>query len=229
MVNILNDIESLFFPNLCLGCNSLLFKNEKIICANCRHELPLTNYHKMDANPMEKIFYGRVQIENATAFLNFEKKNIVQQLIHQLKYKGHEEIGKMIGDWMANELSNYKEYQHIDLVIPVPLHRKKYRKRGYNQVTEFAKSMAKGIGAVYDEKTLIRITNTKTQTLKSRVMRWNTDNAVFSLNNVPELEGKHILLVDDIITTGATLEACARTLQKAKNMRISIATMGITS
>lgn len=229
MVNILNDIESLFFPELCLGCDTMLFKNEKVICSSCRHRLPLTDYHRIKNNPIEKIFYGRVEIEKATAFLNFEKGSITQKLIHQLKYNKREEFGSMIGSWMADQLYCYEYFSTVDIVIPVPLHKKKERKRGYNQVAQFAKHMAKGLKVDYNDAALIRIAHSKTQTLKNRIMRWNDNTSVFSLTDMNELSGKHILLVDDIITTGATLEACAKEIQKTKNVKISIATIAVTA
>ncbi len=206
----------------------MLFKNENIICANCRHELPLTHYHKIKENPIEKIFYGRVVIENATAFLNFEKKNITQTLIHQLKYKGHQKIGAMLGTWMATDLKKDSKYQDIDIVIPVPLHKKKYHKRGYNQVSLFAKSLALGLDAHFDENVLLRIHNTKAQTFKNRVMRGTNDHTIFSLVDHEKLNNKHILLVDDVVTTGATIEACVKKLQIVTNIKISIATMALT-
>jgi len=228
LVNILNDIESLFFPDLCLGCESLLLYNEKVICAQCRHQLPLTNYHALKNNPIEKMFYGRVAIENATAFLHFEKKGLVQQLIHQLKYKGQEQIGTFIGEWMAHELKEYNTYSDIDMIIPVPLHKKRLNERGYNQVTFFAKSISKGINASYRDTILLRTSYMQTQTFKNRNTRWQNDTSIFSIQKTANLEGKHILLVDDVVTTGATLEACVKAFEHIRNIKISILTIAVT-
>ncbi|WP_340077128.1 ComF family protein [Leptobacterium sp. I13] len=228
MINILNDIETLFFPPVCPGCDSILLKNEKTVCVVCRHQLPLTNYHAVQGNPVEKIFYGRVEIVHATAFLAFQKKGLAQRLIHQLKYKGNQAIGGFIGEWMGSVLMNNFHYQTVDVVVPVPLHPKKLRKRGYNQVSAFGKKIAGALNASYNDDALIRVSHSKTQTFKNRIARWNNASFIFDVEHPGSLKGKHILLIDDVITTGATLEACAITLQKIENVQISIATMAIT-
>ena len=136
------NLINLFFPNVCLSCNHELLDNEIYICTNCRHDLPVTNYHLDGSDQVKKAFYGRVKLENASALLRFQKKGIVQQLMHNLKYKGHQEIGTFLGAWLGDELKNIVDYKDIDLVIPVPLHKIKRRKRGYNQVTLFSKEIA---------------------------------------------------------------------------------------
>ncbi|WP_239524923.1 ComF family protein [Leptobacterium flavescens] len=203
-------------------------KKENLICTACRHGLPLTNYHRFKDNPVEKIFYGRVPVEKATAFLHFEKSGIVQKLIHQLKYRGQESLGTLIGEWMGTELATSPGFKDIDLVLPVPLHRQKERKRGYNQVSLFAGSLAKALNSDYDEKLLKRSSQSGTQTLKSRVMRWYNKDSSFEADMLRQTGAKHILLADDVITTGATLEACIKALRNAKNVKVSIAAMAIT-
>jgi len=222
-----NTILNLFFPKVCYACSHLLTDNELHFCTNCRHNLPVTNYHFENNNSVEKVFYGRVNLEQATTLLRFQKKGIVQHLLHNLKYRGHETISTVLGEWLGNELKTVKTYNNIDVVIPVPLHKNRLRKRGYNQVTKFGIEIAKALNAEYIDNVLIKITATKTQVFKKRMARWNNSNEVFTITNTNLIEGKHILLVDDIITTGATIEACANMLNKARNIKISVATMAI--
>lgn len=227
LVSMINDIINLFFPKICLGCNNILSDNEQYVCTQCRHTLPVTNFHLDGSETVKKILYGRVKLEEATAMLRFQKKGIVQQLIHNLKYKGHQEVGQFLGDWLGFELSTMPNFRNVDIIIPVPLHKKKLKKRGYNQVTTFAKALAKNLNAEFLDDVLIKISNTKSQTKKSRLARWSTSSEIFSVKNLDRINNKHILLVDDLITTGATIEACANQLLKAKNIKISIATMAI--
>ena len=221
------NLINLFFPKVCLSCNLILLDNEMYVCTNCRHDLPVTNYHIEDSDRVKKIFYGRVKLEKATALLRFQKKGIVQQLMHNLKYKGHQEIGTFLGAWLGDELKNNNDYKDIDLVIPVPLHKRKLRKRGYNQVTLFSKEIAKSLNIEYLDSVLIKVNDIASQVNKSRLARWNSNNEIFAVQNVNLIDNKHVLLVDDIVTTGATIEACTSQLLKAKNVKISIATMAI--
>lgn len=229
MVKILNNIVSAFFPAICLGCNTKLVHQEKHICTHCRHNLPFTSYHKHSQNPVISSFYGRVLLENATALLHYKKNGIVQQLLHHLKYKEQQGIGTIFGNLLGNDLKNEVSYQSITHVIPVPLHKKRLQKRGYNQVTTFGKQLAIHLNANYMDNVLIKINNTKTQAFKNRADRWMTIQDSFEVKNYEQLDNAHILLVDDIITTGATLEACANALKKIPNIKISIATMSIAS
>ncbi|WP_232817798.1 ComF family protein [Winogradskyella tangerina] len=218
---------NLFFPKVCEACNNVLTDNELVVCLTCRHHLPVTNFHFEESNAVEKTLYGRVKLENATALLHFSKKGIVQQLLHNLKYRGHEQISGFLGKWMASELKSIPSYQNIDVVIPVPLYKIKLRKRGYNQVTKFGKEIAKSLNAEFNEDALIKTKPTKTKVFKGRSSRWQNDGSVFALSENATLKGKHILLVDDIITTGATVEACATELLKIDNVKLSLATMAI--
>tara|TARA_R110000868_G_scaffold141147_8_gene357348 strand:- start:4325 stop:5002 length:678 start_codon:yes stop_codon:yes gene_type:complete len=223
----LKPLVNLFFPKVCYACLNLLDDNEDTICLDCRHDLPVTNFH-FDGNPaVSKALYGRAKIENGTALFRFEKKGSVQQLIHNLKYKKHETIGFVLGNWLGGELKDLEAYQNIDVVIPVPLHKNKLKKRGYNQVAKFGEQIAEALNAKYIDDVLVKITNIKSQTTKSRLARWLNEDELFALKNMDAIDNKHILLVDDIITTGATLEACANVLNQVKNIKISIATMAI--
>jgi ComF family protein len=223
----LNAVVNLFFPKVCYTCYYALLDFEKYVCTKCRHDLPITNFHFDHNNTVEKVFYGRVKVENATSLLRFEKKGVVQQLIHNLKYKGYEDIGIFLGEWLGNELKTIESYNDVDVIIPVPLHKKKLKKRGYNQVDKFAQEIAKALAVEYNNKSLIKITSTKSQVNKKRLARWQITNELFALEHAEQIENKHILLVDDIITTGATLEACINVLKTAKNVKISVATMAI--
>ena len=221
------NLFNLFFPKVCLACSNFLSDNEEYVCTACRHDLPVTNYHFNDTEQVKKVFYGRVKLEDASALLRFQKKGIVQQLMHNLKYKGHEEIGIFLGDWLGDELKRSELFKNIDVVIPVPLHKRKYKKRGYNQVSNFARQLAESLDAFYLEDVLVKVTNTSSQVQKSRLARWDSNKEIFSVKNQNKIQGKHILLVDDIITTGATIEACSNLLLKSKNVKISVASMAI--
>lgn len=221
------SIVNLLFPKVCYACLNLLYDNEDTICVSCRHDLPVTNFHFDDDETVKKVLYGRAKIQQGTALFRFEKKGLVQQLIHGLKYRGYEHIGFLLGNWLGSELKTLEAYQDIDMVIPVPLHKKKLRKRGYNQVAKFGQQLAKNLNADYVDNVLVKITNTASQTTKQRLTRWMNNDELFAIINTATIENKHILLVDDLITTGATLEACITVLNKAKNIKISIATMAI--
>ncbi|GAA4280600.1 ComF family protein [Gaetbulibacter aestuarii] len=200
---------------------------EDSICVDCRHALPVTNFH-FDKNPaLKKVLFGRANIEQGTALFRFEKKGPVQHLIHELKYKGHQGIGEVLGDWLGGELATLPEWQAIDMIIPVPIHKKKLRERGFNQVTKFGKRIAFSLNAEYREDLLIKVIHTKTQTKKNRSERFNNNPELYKLVHPELLENKHVLIVDDLITTGATLEGCICVLNQAKNLKISIATMAI--
>ena len=223
----LKSVINLFFPKVCYACSNYLSDNEETICINCRHDLPVTDIHFNNDDTVKKVLRGRAKIELATALFRFEKKGPVQQLIHGLKYRGYEHIGVLLGDWLGGELRDVETYKTIDMVIPVPMHKKKLKKRGYNQVAKFGQQIAMALKVDYVDDVLLKISNTTSQTTKKRIARWNNNEELFAVKNLSKIENKHILLVDDIITTGATLEACCNVLEQAKNVKISIATMAI--
>lgn len=223
----LQNLINLFFPQICEACRFPLKDNEKVVCLNCRHELPVTNFHIENDDAVKNIVYGRVKLENATALLHFSKKGLVQELLHNLKYRGHEQIGQFFGDWLGGELKTIENYNTIDVVIPVPLHKNKMRARGYNQVTKFGKAIAKALSADYNDDALVKVKPVKTQVFKDRITRFDDADTRFALYKAENLKEKHILLVDDIITTGATIETCVLLLQTIENVKISVATMAI--
>ncbi|MDX1544380.1 MAG: phosphoribosyltransferase family protein [Christiangramia sp.] len=223
-----HDFVDLIYPPACHICEASLLKNEHLICTSCLHDLPVTKYHLDNENPVKKVFYGRIKLKNATALMHFRKKAGVQHLIHDLKYRGHREIGSYLGKWLGEELSAVPEYQNIDIVIPVPLHRTKLKQRGYNQVEDFGKEIAKAIDAEYHDDILLKISKTQSQTLKGRLSRWGRLEETLDIKNPEKAAHKHVLIVDDLVTTGATLEACAHKLLEIPGVELSVATMAIT-
>lgn len=224
-----NYIIDLFFPKVCAGCHSILITNETVLCTHCRHEMPLTQYHLDPKNEAVKKFYGKIAIEHASALLYFNKKGIVQELIHNLKYKGHEEIGTVLGNWYVEDLKLLNLEIPFDFIIPVPLHPKKFRERGYNQVTTFGKALAKGLKVNYNDTILYRKKYSKTQSKKNLLGRSDNIENIFDVIATEENQNKHFLIVDDVLTTGATLEACSRALLKIPGTRISIVCMAIAN
>lgn len=223
-----HDFINLLYPTVCHICEAELLKNEELICTSCLHDLPVTSYHLDNENPVKKVFYGRLKIVKATALLHFRKKAGVQHLIHDLKYRGHREIGTYLGKWLGTELSNSDWKNTIEVVIPVPLHKSRLRERGYNQVEDFGKEIAKALNAEYIDDILLKISSTQTQTFKDRLSRWGKLEETLQIQHSEKIIGKHILLVDDLVTTGATLEACAHKLYEVPDIKISVATMAIT-
>ncbi len=223
----LQSLKDLFFPQHCKSCSSHLGSYEQHICTDCRHHLPVTNYHLNNDDAIKKLFYGRLTLENAAALFHFEKRGGVQQLMHNLKYRGEHKISSFLGAWLGAELSQNPNYKTIDLIVPVPIHPKKKRKRGYNQVDGFAIALATQLKTSYSLSLLAKSKNTKTQVFKGRFTRSDEVFEAFSVKDTQLYKKKHILLVDDILTTGATIEACAIQLLKIPNIKLSIAVMAI--
>ena len=215
----------LFFPIHCLGCENPISQNHSPLCVYCRHQLPLTRFYLQSNHPMDRVFYGRIPVESSIALCYFKKGGIVQQLIHNLKYRGQQQVGHFFGQWLGDEMIKSKKFDTIEGVIPVPLHPKRLRKRGYNQVSRFGKAIANQFNVPFYEAILVRQKNTQTLVQKNRQERWKALLNAFTVEQKKSIENKHLLLVDDVLTSGATLEACAEKLLEVKGVRISIATM----
>ena len=229
MLKILDEIHknllNVLFPVFCNGCSKLLLKNENVICTKCLHNLPFTHHHTITNTEIDAAFYGLVPFEFGASMLYFTKKGISQNLIHNLKYRNRQEIGTYLGDLYAKELINLKNSKTIDFIIPVPLHKKRFHERGYNQVTTFCKAIEKNLDIPMLDDVLMKTKNVKSVTDKSKINRLEQNKNVFTIENQEKIEGKHILIIDDVFTTGATIEACAKEILKIKNTKISILTM----
>lgn len=217
------DLINLLFPELCNGCGKLLYHGEKDICTKCLYDLPYTDFHLYKENPVAKQLWGRLPINAAMAMLYFKKGTKVQNLMHSLKYNSKTDVGITLGELMAKRLKESEFYQNIDVIIPVPLHQKKLRLRGYNQSEYIATGLAQELDVPFSSKNLLRKKSTESQTKKARYTRFENMQDVFEIKNVNELKDKHVLLIDDVVTTGATLEACGNTLLNIGIEKLSIA------
>lgn len=218
-----SDLLGLLFPNLCNACGASLFNGEKLICTKCLFDLPFTDYHLYQENKVMKQLWGRVPLNAAMALLYFRKGAKAQRLIHSLKYNGKTDVGILLGSMIGERLKLSSLYSDIDFIVPVPLHHQKLRSRGYNQSSFIAEGIAQTINIPFKEEILIRTVSTESQTKKNRFSRYENMKAVFKVPETDQITGKHILLVDDVVTTGATLESCANTLLENGALKVSIA------
>lgn len=222
-MNLLEDFIALFYPRCCFSCNEPLMKGEELLCSSCLIQLPKTSYHRWAENPVMSRLAGRLPLHVAFAFLKFMKGGVVQRLLHELKYNNRPEIGVRIGNLYGQELLEAGFNNSFDLIVPVPLHRSRLRKRGYNQSAKFAEGLAAVLGVPWEESIAVRMHSTTTQTRKGRAARWQNVGEAFSAASKEQIRGKRILLVDDVITTGATLEACGQHLVENQCASLSIA------
>lgn len=225
--NLWHELLNLFYPNVCLVCAESLLKNEKQLCMNCLHEMPKTNYHLQKDNPIEKRFWGKANVHRGTSFFYFQKGSPFQKLLHALKYKGNKEIGELLGKYAAVDLLDAEDFCSIDLIIPVPLHPKKYASRGYNQSEWIGKGLSELLDKPMDIKILTRTKENTTQTKKTVYERYENTEGIFDVASTEDLEGLHILLVDDVLTTGSTLESCIKALSIIPKVKISVFTLAI--
>lgn len=217
-----NDFVSLIYPRTCVCCDKLLSKQELHICNHCFVNLPKSNFFNEAESELDKIFHGRIPLEKAGSYLLFEKSGKVQKILHSIKYESNKELAYLLGVWYANDLIKSEFYGQFDFIIPVPLHPLKHKQRGFNQSLEFSKGLKAVLQQEIISDNLIRTEFTSTQTRKSKIERWENVKDKFELLRPRELNGKTILLVDDVITTGATLEACFLALSKALNVKLYI-------
>lgn len=218
----------LFFPHVCAGCGSDLLNKESMLCIRCLADLPETNFSTHTGNPVEKMLLGRLPLASATAGYYFSKESLLQRLVHQFKYKGNKELGLQLGRLLGKYLQQSDRFK-ADALIPLPLFEVKERKRGYNQAT----ILCDGIGEIMNlpvlKNVISRPLQTETQTKKGRLDRWKNMEGKFLLQDEKAISNKHLLLIDDVITTGATLEACGSELLKGDNITLSIATLCVAS
>lgn len=219
------DLYRLFYPNLCGGCDEPLVKGEMHLCIHCRLDLPFTKFEKIKDNPVEKVFYGRAPLQFATSLLFFSKDGKTQQILHNIKYNGKRELAVYMGKLLGERLQQNPYLSDITCVVPVPLHPQKEHIRGYNQSTLLAEGITEVLKCKLLKNVIKRDVFTATQTKKGRVERWENVEQAFKIQRPDLLQHQHILLVDDVLTTGATLEACAHTLLAAGNCKVSIATI----
>ncbi|WP_396183300.1 ComF family protein [Flavobacterium sp.] len=224
----LKDLLNLFFPKVCLACKEHLLANENIVCTTCRHHFPLTLHCENQNNEIIRKFYGRLTLEHASALLYFHKNGIVQELIHNLKYKNRQEIGTLLGEWYAEDLKNIHAELFFDAIIPVPLHKKRMQERGYNQMTTFGQAISKSLQIPLCENILHRDSYAKTQSKKNFLERTETKKSVFDVDFTEKDHHKHYLLIDDVITTGSTLEQCGKAILKIPGAKLSIVCMAYT-
>lgn len=223
----LSSFLSLLFPRCCVVCGGPLARGEECLCTMCNINLPRTDYHLRKDNPVEKMFWGKIPLEHATSFFFYRKGSDFRQILHQLKYGGQKGIGAIMGRYMAAELLESGFFEGVDVILPVPLHKKKQQIRGYNQSEWIARGIAAVTGISIDMESVVRQKNTETQTRKSFFERWENVEGIFQLHHAESLSGKHILIVDDVLTTGATTVECASCLAEIEGIRISILTLAM--
>ena len=227
LYDLFDDLISLLFPRLCYACGQHLLRNEKLICTECYVKIPRNTYHLEEGNPVEQLFWGRCKIERAAVFSFYNRDSRIRKLIHNLKYKGVQEIGIELGRIYGSMLADSQFLEGIDEIMPVPLHVSKKRIRGFNQSDLICRGLSEVTGLPVDYTSLQRITKTATQTKRSRYERWINVEGIFSVQDSAAVIGKHFLLVDDVITTGSTIESCTNELLKYENVRVSVAAIAV--
>ncbi|MBK8609771.1 MAG: ComF family protein [Chitinophagaceae bacterium] len=226
--NIYKSTLHLFYPHNCTGCGSDLLQENNLLCLRCIHDLPHTHFATLKNNRVEKDFWGRIPLKAAYSQFYFSKGFLMQQLIHRLKYKGDTAIGFYLGEMMGKTMISSGRFDTIDALIPLPMYANKERKRGYNQATVICHGIAAVMNIPVLNNAVVRQLATETQTRKQRTERWENVKSSFCVARANELTGKHVLLVDDVVTTGATLEACGAIILASAQTKLSIATLACT-
>ena len=222
-MKILNHLINLFYPRVCPACGNLLIQGEETVCLSCRYLLPKTHYENNPENPLAQTFWGQVDFHAVTAEYFFSKTGKVQHLLHQLKYQGNKDAGYFLGQQLGESIRNAEPFQGIDYLVPIPLHPKKEHLRGYNQSFVIAQGVEEKTGIPINKGVLIRKVYTSTQTRKSREERWDNVKEIFDVIDAEVFVSKHVLLIDDVLTTGATLMAAGSTLLKVPDIIVSAA------
>lgn len=222
---VLSDFTNLFYPNICVVCHNGLVRGEEVVCTSCMYHIPRTRYWNSVDNPVAKVFWGRVSVENACSFFFFTKGSRYRKLLHQLKYTGRSDIGIKLGEEFGRELISSPIYKSMHAIIPVPLHPKRFKERGYNQAEMIADGLSKSMGIPVITDVLIRDQYTQTQTKKTREERVKNVSEAFKIINSDKIANMQVLLVDDVVTTGATLEVCANTILNGTSSKVSIGTL----
>lgn len=223
------DFIALLFPEICIGCGDALLHNDQMICIKCRIDLPHTHFEGVNGNPVERLFWYKVKIEEATSGYFFSKKSKVQNMIHSFKYKGNDKAAEFMGELLAETLLKSCRFKNIDAIIPVPLHPLKLKKRGFNQAEKIAIGMGRVLQIPVDTHSLIRGHHSDSQTKKALFNRWENVSNIFQTTLSNTLENKHILLVDDVITSGSTIESCANQILQISNTKVSIASLALAT
>lgn len=221
----ISDFIRLLFPPCCIVCGRGLCVSETFICVHCLTDLPKTNYHLVRDNELEKLFWGKIPIERVSSYFSYIKGNGFEKILYTLKYYGQKEVGLVMGKCMATEMLSSDFFDGIDLIIPLPLHAKRENKRGYNQSEWIAKGVSEVTGVPIDVVSVKRIAENLTQTHKNKWDRWDSVQGIFSVTLNHRLQGKHVLLIDDVLTTGATILSCASEIVKVKDVKISVLTL----
>ena len=223
-----DSVLHLLFPHVCTGCGSDILSESSVLCMRCIDAMPETNFELHAGNPVEKLFWGRIQLNAGTAQFYFTKESLMQHLMHQFKYKGNKELGLQLGRLMGEQLLKSGNY-NVDALIPLPLFPAKEKRRGYNQASLLCKGMSEVMNIPVLDKLVTRPEHTETQTKKGRIERWKNVEGKFVVADANAIQDKRLLLVDDVVTTGATLEACGMTLLNAGNVKLSIAALCVSN
>jgi ComF family protein len=226
---LINDFLSLIYPRHCEACSNTLFKHELFICNHCKLNLPKSNYHLNTDNELNKLFSARIPLANTFCFYLYEKSGKIQKLLHAIKYQNQKELGEYLGALYGEDLLKNKSLLDIDLIIPIPLHKNKLKTRGYNQSEWFARGLSKSLKIELETANMERITDTATQTNKKKYERWENVEGIFKIHHAETLQNKHILVVDDVITTGATIEAAWLALKDIEGIRVSVVSIAFAS
>jgi ComF family protein len=227
--SILDDFMDLFYPRICPACSVKLNRDEIDLCFHCKADLPKTNFHLLAENPVKKVFWGRIKLDKACAYYYFTKSGKIQNLLHNIKYHGLKELAQNIGRYYGQELKDSGVFDNVDYIVPVPLHPRKLKSRGFNQSEFFGMGLSESLGITLSINNLVRKIHNPTQTKKSRYQRWENVSTIFDLNDADAFAGKRLMLIDDVITTGSTLEACAIALNKSPDVHLNIVAMAFAS